>query len=213
MKTNRNIILIIITLILIVGIFFLGEYLKNKKEKEDKLKLEEGKQYVEISVKNYGKITVELDANVAPITVTNFMKLVNKKFYDGLTFHRIMAGFMIQGGTYDESGDRKNADTIKGEFSLNGVENNLKHERGVISMARSGYDMDGASSGFFIMQEDNAYLDGGYAAFGKVLDGMEVVDKIVNAAKPTDDNGSIPLEERPVIEYIKEINVATTNEK
>ena len=160
-------------------------------------------QYVEITVKDYGKIKLELDADKAPVTVKNFIDLVKNKFYDGLTFHRIMEGFMIQGGAYDINGNHKTAQTIKGEFKNNGVENDISHKRGVISMARNNIDMDSASSQFFIMHEDDDSLDGNYAAFGKVISGLEVVDKIATQSNPIDNNGSISLEDRPVIESIR----------
>ena len=163
-----------------------------------------GKHYVQISVKGYGKIDLELDADIAPISVTNFINLASEGFYDGLTFHRIMEGFMIQGGGYEKDGSRKPANNIKGEFSLNGVNNTLSHKRGVISMARADA-YNSASSEFFIMHADYPSLDGRYAAFGYVTKGIEVVDKIVKKAKPTDNNGSISIDERPVIEYIKVI--------
>ncbi len=131
-----------------------------------------------IKVKDYGTIKVELYPDVAPITVENFVSLVEKGFYDGIIFHRVMEGFMIQGGDPDGNGTDGSDENIKGEFSANGVTNNLSHTRGVISMARNAYDMNSASSQFFIMHADNAGLDGQYAAFGKVIDGMDVVDKI-----------------------------------
>lgn len=162
-----------------------------------------GKHDVIITVKDYGVIELELDADVAPITVTNFIGLVKDKFYDGLTFHRIMEGFMIQGGDPEGNGTGGSPNTIKGEFSSNGVENNISHVRGVISMARNGSDNNSASSQFFIVHKDSTFLDGKYAAFGKVTSGMDVVDKIAESAKPTDDNGTIPKEEQPVIEKIR----------
>lgn len=162
----------------------------------------EGIHNVEIKVKNYGVIQVELDADVAPITVTNFVNLVNDGFYDGLTFHRIMSGFMIQGGDPDGNGSGGSSKTIEGEFLANGHENSISHVRGTISMARSD-EYNSASSQFFIMHQDDVSLDNYYAAFGKVTSGMEVVDKICKDAKPTDDNGTIPSEKQPIIEYIK----------
>ncbi|MBQ7346673.1 MAG: peptidylprolyl isomerase [Clostridia bacterium] len=127
-----------------------------------------------------GNIVVQLRADVAPITAANFQKLVGEGFYDGLTFHRVYSGFMIQGGDPDGNGSGGSAETIKGEFSSNGVENNLSHTRGIISMARSN-DPDSASSQFFIMHADAAAsLDGNYAAFGQVIYGMETVDGIAN---------------------------------
>ena len=162
-----------------------------------------GKHDVVIKVKDYGIIELELDADVAPITVTNFIGLVKDKFYDGLTFHRIMEGFMIQGGDPEGNGTGGSPNTIKGEFSSNGIENNISHVRGVISMARNGSDNNSASSQFFIVHKDSTFLDGNYAAFGKVTSGMDVVDKIAETAKPTDDNGTIPKEEQPVITSIR----------
>ncbi len=154
-----------------------------------------------IDVKDYGKITVELKPDIAPITVGNFKKLVSEHFYDGLTFHRIMEGFMIQGGDPLGNGTGGSDETIVGEFSQNGFENTLSHTRGVISMARSN-DPNSASSQFFIVHEDSTFLDGQYASFGVVTDGMDVVDKIAKDAKPTDSNGTITASEQPVINSI-----------
>ncbi len=154
-----------------------------------------------ITVKDYGDIEFALLPDVAPETVENFKTLVNNKFYDGLTFHRIMEGFMIQGGDPLGNGTGGNDKKIKGEFSANGVNNTLKHVRGVISMARS-QDYNSASSQFFIVQEDSDFLDGQYAGFGVVTKGMTVVDKIAKDAKPTDNNGTIPKANQPVIEKI-----------
>lgn len=161
-----------------------------------------GSYQAEITVKDRGVIKVELDADTAPITVTNFVKLAKEGFYDGLTFHRIIPGFMIQGGDPNGDGTGGAKDTIKGEFPNNGVENNLKHTRGVISMARA-QDPDSASSQFFIMLEDAPHLDGDYAAFGQVSEGMEVVDGIAKDVKAVDDNGTVPKEKQPVITSIK----------
>ena len=149
----------------------------------------------------------ELYPEVAPNTVNNFISLVKKGFYDGLIFHRVIKGFMIQGGDPNANGTGGSDKTIKGEFKDNGVKNNIKHKRGVISMARSS-DYDSASSQFFIMQEDNDSLDGQYAAFGHVTKGMKIVDKICEDADPMDDNGTIAESKQPVIKTIKvsEIN-------
>ena len=155
-----------------------------------------------ITVRDYGTITVELDADAAPITVQNFLDLAGSGFYDGLTFHRIMEGFMIQGGDPEGTGMGGSDKTIKGEFSANGVENPLSHTRGAISMARSSA-MDSASSQFFIVQKDSTFLDGQYACFGYVTDGMDVVDAIAADAQPTDGNGTIPADQQPVIESVK----------
>lgn len=160
-----------------------------------------GIHHAEIEVKDYGTIDVELDADTAPITVTNFVKLAQEGFYDGLTFHRIMDGFMIQGGDPNGDGTGGSKENIKGEFSNNGVDNDISHTRGTISMARAS-DPDSASSQFFIVQADSTFLDGDYAGFGHVTEGMDIVDKICEDAKPTDDNGTIPSDQQPVIEKI-----------
>lgn len=158
-----------------------------------------------IEVENYGTITVELYPDIAPITVKNFVELAQKGFYDGLTFHRIRVGFMMQGGDPDGNGRGGNTDaqgnriTIKGEFLANGVKNTLSHKRGVISMARASNSYDSASSQFFIMHMDATYLDGNYAAFGQVTSGMDIVDKICTDARPIDNNGTILPEEQPKI--------------
>ena len=164
-----------------------------------------GKHHVEITVKDYGTISVELDADAAPISVTNFVKLAEEGFYDGLTFHRIIDGFMIQGGDPLGTGMGGSDETIKGEFSANGVENNLSHTRGAISMARA-QNYDSASSQFFIVHADSQFLDGQYACFGYVTDGMDVVDAICRDAKPTDGNGTIPAAEQPVITEVRVID-------
>ena len=157
-----------------------------------------GLHHAEIEVKDYGTIKVELDADTAPISVTNFVKLAQEHFYDGLTFHRIIDGFMIQGGDPEGTGRGGSDETIKGEFSENGVENDISHVRGVISMARSSAP-DSASSQFFIVQSDSTYLDGQYAAFGHVTEGMDIVDQICKDAKPTDNNGTISADQQPVM--------------
>ena len=137
----------------------------------------------------------ELYPDVAPITVENFVKLCNEDFYSGLIFHRVIPGFMIQGGGYDADMNEKPADTIKGEFETNGVKNDLKHTRGVISMARTNVP-DSASSQFFIMHDDASYLDGQYAAFGKITEGLEVIDKIAGVKTQSLPNGmeDVPVE-------------------
>ncbi len=155
-----------------------------------------------ITVKDYGEIEFALLPDIAPITVENFTKLAKSGFYNGLTFHRIMEGFMIQGGDPLGNGTGGNDEKIKGEFTANGVNNNLSHVRGVMSMARS-QDFDSASSQFFIVQDDSTFLDGQYAGFGVVTKGMSVVDKIAKDAKPTDNNGTIPKDQQPVIEKIE----------
>ena len=160
--------------------------------------------YVQIDIQDYGTITAELYADVAPITVNNFMELVDSGFYNGLTFHRIISGFMIQGGDPLGNGTGGSDKEIKGEFAQNGVKNDLKHTRGVLSMARSS-NPNSASSQFFIMHQDAPHLDGAYAAFGKVLSGMEVVDAICQNTPVTDRNGTVEKANQPVITAIKRI--------
>lgn len=160
-----------------------------------------GTHHAVITVKDYGDIKLVLDGDTAPITVKNFVELAKSGFYDGLTFHRIIKGFMIQGGDPKGNGTGGSDKTIRGEFSKNGVENNISHKRGVISMARS-QDNNSASSQFFIMHEDGDYLDGSYAAFGHVTDGMDVVDKIAENTPVTDSNGTVLKENQPIIEKI-----------
>lgn len=165
-----------------------------------------GKHHAEIEIAKYGKLELELDADIAPITVTNFVNLAKKGFYNGLTFHRIMSGFMIQGGDPNGDGTGGSEETIKGEFKSNGVENTMSHKRGVISMARTQNDPDSASSQFFIVQADSDFLDGDYAAFGKVTAGMDIVDKICQSVQPIDNNGTVPADQQPKITSIKVID-------
>ena len=160
-----------------------------------------GTHHAVITVENYGEIKLELDGNTAPITVKNFVELAKSGFYDGLTFHRIISGFMIQGGDPEGNGTGGSGTTIKGEFSANGVENNISHKRGVISMARAT-PYDSASSQFFIMHKDGTHLDGQYAAFGHVTEGMEVVDKIAENTPVTDNNGTVLKENQPIIKSV-----------
>lgn len=157
-----------------------------------------------IKLNNGGEIKVELDSAQAPLTVENFIKLANAKFYDGLIFHRVIPGFMIQGGCPDGTGMGGPGYQIKGEFKRNGVDNQIRHERGVISMARS-MNPDSAGSQFFIMHASAPHLDGDYAAFGRVIEGLEAVDQIAAVKTGANDR---PLEpqiiESIVIEQIKE---------
>lgn len=164
-----------------------------------------GKHHVEITVKDKGVIAVELDADTAPITVTNFVELANSGFYDGLTFHRIIEGFMIQGGDPKGNGTGGSDKNIKGEFAANGIKNDISHERGVISMARSSA-YDSASSQFFIMHKTSTHLDGQYAAFGHVTSGMDIVDDLAENTPVSDSNGTVLKANQPVIESIKVID-------
>ena len=162
-----------------------------------------GVHHARIEVEGYGTIEVSLNANVAPITVSNFCHLAEEGFYDGLTFHRVVPGFMIQGGDPEGNGTGGSGTDIKGEFSSNGVDNSIPHVRGTISMARSS-NPDSASSQFFIMQEDASYLDGEYAAFGSVTSGMEVVDAICEEVPVADEqSGLVATENQPVIAKVE----------
>lgn len=164
-----------------------------------------GKHHVEITVKDKGVIAVELDADTAPITVTNFVELANSGFYNGLTFHRIIEGFMIQGGDPKGNGTGGSDKNIKGEFAANGIKNDISHERGVISMARSSA-YNSASSQFFIMHKTSTHLDGQYAAFGHVTSGMDIVDDLAENTPVSDSDGTVLKANQPVIESIKVID-------
>ena len=182
------------------------EQVASQKEMEEQMakdaeelpsKLEE-KLYFTITLSNGSVMKGELYPDLAPITVANFVELVKAKFYDGLIFHRVIDGFMIQGGCYNKSMEPKTSATIQGEFYANGVSNALKHERGVISMARTD-DPNSASSQFFIMQEANEYLDGNYAAFGKITKGLEVIDKIAKSETTSNDMGMTDVPVKPIV--------------
>lgn len=187
----------ILILVVLVGMVFM---ISGCGKEEDKLK---GKINAEIAIKDKGTIKLELDADEAPITVTNFVKLAKEGFYDGLTFHRVVEGFMIQGGDPKGNGSGGSSETIKGEFSSNGIKNDISHERGVISMARNSVSMDSASSQFFIMHKDNKGLDGNYAAFGHVTEGMDVVDDIAENTIVEEDGETVLPKNQPVIESIR----------
>lgn len=146
---------------------------------------------IEIEMQNGKVIKAELYPEIAPITVENFKKLIDENFFDGLVFHRVIEGFMIQGGGFDAVGNHKDADSIKGEFDANGVKNDLKHTRGVLSMARTMFP-NSASSQFFIMHQDAPHLDGQYAGFGKVTEGIEVVDEIAGCDTDYNDQPIVP---------------------
>ena len=152
-------------------------------------------------MENGGEFKVELMPEYAPQTVENFIGLVEEGFYDGLIFHRVIAGFMAQGGDPTGTGMGGSDDNIVGEFRINGYSNNLSHTRGAISMARS-MDPDSASSQFFIVHEDSTFLDGQYAAFGYVTEGIEVVDRVCDEARPIDQNGTIPRDRHPVMNSV-----------
>ena len=166
---------------------------------------EPGIYHVEIEIAGYGTISLELDSTYAPITVANFIGLVEEGFYDGLTFHRIIDGFMMQGGDPLGTGMGGSGENIKGEFESNGVHNPMSHTRGTISMARA-QDPDSASSQFFIMHQDGLFLDPDYAAFGRVTSGMEIVDQICEGTPVQDVNGTVARNDQPVITSIRIVN-------
>ena len=197
MKKWMKIFFVLLTVVSLAGCSSSKTTGKTKKTKTLK-----GNYQVEIKIKDYGTIYAEIDADTAPITVTNFVNLCKNHFHDGLTFHRIIKDFMIQGGDPNGDGTGGSEETIKGEFSDNGVENPLKHTRGALSMARS-QDNDSASSQFFIVQKTASHLDGQYAVFGYVYEGMDIVDKICDDVQVEDNNGTVAKENQPVIESIR----------
>lgn len=162
----------------------------------------EGAIKIQIDVTGYGLIGAELYPKVAPKTVANFTKLISEGFYNGLTFHRIINGFMIQGGDPLGNGHGNSSATIPGEFSNNGFPNSLSHTRGVLSMARGETDMNSASSQFFIVQQDSTFLDGDYASFGIITSGMAIVDSISANIPVEDDNGTVLPSNQPIIKSI-----------
>ena len=165
-----------------------------------------GIHHVEIEVKDKGVIAAALNANAAPITVSNFCHLAESGFYDGLTFHRIIKGFMIQGGDPNGNGSGGSGTNIKGEFSANGVQNAITHVRGTVSMARPSTSYDAASSQFFIMHKTDTSLDGQYAGFGSVTSGMEIVDDLAENTPVEDSNGTVAPENQPIITAIRVID-------
>ena len=209
MKLKRLLLLLFISVSLF-GCASNSNLADDKNDTDVKTEYLSGKYYVEMDIKDYGVIDLELDADIAPITVTNFIDLFNKKFYDGLTFHRIIKNFMVQGGDPEGTGMGGSGTTIKGEFLNNGVKNSISHKRGVISMARSNISYNSASSQFFIMHKDSPELDGQYAAFGHVISGIEVVDKLVEV-KVEDNNGTVLKENQPVITSIRVIDAPKNN--
>ncbi len=203
-KLLKAILIPAVSALLVVGIilglgFALGWFDKNPNKNF------KATHHAAIKIKNYGTVHVELFGNEAPITVNNFVKLANDRFYNGLTFHRIMEDFMAQGGCPEGNGRGDSGTDIKGEFTANGVNNPVKHVRGVISMAR-GNEPDSASSQFFIVhktsENNSKSLDGNYAAFGMVTDGMEVIDAMIEDTVKKGYTESVPSYDQPVIESI-----------
>ena len=222
---NKNKLFMIIGIIILLVVIVIVAVMVPQKSEEGKKKEEKlmninydiegnetklndydtGNPVVAMYIENYGSVVMELYPDVAPNTVNNFISLVKSGFYDNNTFHRLVPGFVLQGGDPDGTGTGGPGYSIKGEFTNNGFENNLKHTKGVISMARSN-DKDSAGSQFFIMLGTSTYLDGDYAAFGKVTSGIEIVDKICEDVKVEDDNGTVLKENQPVIEKIEMID-------
>ena len=204
---KMGIAMIVVVLAFFIGVTVWGKFKADNRE----LPAISGKHHAQIVVRDYGTITVELDADMAPTTVDNFLKLAGEGFYDGLTFHRIYPYFMIQGGSPNGDGVGGSGTNIFGEFKSNGWDKNtISHVRGTISMARTK-DPDSASSQFFIVHEDSTYLDGDYAAFGTVTEGMDVVDAlcdwVASGAVLCDNTGVIQnVEEMPIIETVKVID-------
>ena len=207
MKINNKTVIALITTLILSMIFSVGCAKSNNTSSTDDNVMHidasslETDTYADIEIENYGTITVALDKTSAPVTVDNFINLATSGFYDGLTFHRIMEGFMMQGGDPKGDGSGGADSKIVGEFKQNGYNNNISHTRGAISMARA-MAYDSASSQFFIVHEDSTFLDGTYAGFGYVTEGMDIVDQICEEAVPTDNNGTIPKEAQPVIKTI-----------
>mgnify|MGYP001024674452 FL=1 len=197
----------LLSAILCISLICIGCAACSDKKKDDEATGDMGKTVmVEMEIQDFGTVKLELYPDIAPITVANFVKLAGEGFYDGLTFHRIYPGFMIQGGDPNGNGTGGSSETIKGEFSANGVDNTLSHKRGVISMARS-QSYDSASSQFFIMHADSPFLDGQYAAFGKVTDGMDVIDAVAAVEcsySATDGKNTTPVNP-PVIKTVRVI--------
>lgn len=189
MQNKKYLVGIVVVVLVLVAIFL---PIKDKVYEEELLGIDYSIEGNELSmnqynttnpvaalyIKGYGSVIIELYPDIAPNTVNNFISLVKSGFYDGNTFHRLMPGFVLQGGDPTGTGSGGPGYTIKGEFTNNGFTNNLKHTKGVVSMARTPYDMDSAGSQFFIMLDDNDYLDGDYASFGKVIDGMDIIERI-----------------------------------
>ena len=207
MTINTKTLITLITLLILSMIFSVGCAKSNNTSSMDDNVMHidasslETDTYADIEIENYGTITVALDKTSAPVTEDNFINLAENGFYDGLTFHRIMEGFMMQGGDPKGDGSGGADSKIVGEFKQNGYDNNISHTRGAISMARA-MAFDCASSHFFIVHEDCRFLDGTYAGFGYVTEGMDIVDQICEEAVPTDNNGTIPKEAQPVIKTI-----------
>ena len=201
MKKKKLFIFSILSLFFTLFLTACGTNAQENNPNYDSSKYLSGYHYAKMEIKDYGTITLCLDADSAPATVTNFINLVQEGFYNGLTFHRIINGFMIQGGDPNGNGTGGATYTVPGEFSINDYNNPISHTRGTISMARSK-KYDSASSQFFIVHEDSTGLDGSYAGFGTVISGMEIVDAICANTITEDDNGTVLTQNQPVINSI-----------
>ena len=209
MKNIKKVLLTVAALVSAIGILagcIKYEDPRDRNRPQDGTEYLTGLHHVEIDVEDLGTISLELDADTAPITVTNFINLADSGFYNGLTFHRIIDGFMIQGGDPTGTGTGGSDNNIRGEFASNGIQNNISHTRGTISMARNGQDYNSASSQFFIVHEDSTFLDGNYAAFGHVTDGMDVVDQIAENTPVQDQDGTVLPDDQPVITEVRVID-------
>lgn len=203
---KKHLLLSITLLCILFSMTACGQKASSNSSSDDTQNLLSGKHHVAIEISSYGTIEAELDADTAPVTVTNFINLANSGFYNGLTFHRVIDGLMIQGGDPNGDGTGGSSEKIKGEFKSNGVQNNISHVRGTISMARSSAN-NSASSQFFIMQKDTTSLDGQYAAFGTVTSGMDIVDKICKDCTDTNQNGVITdKSKQPVISTVRVVD-------
>ena len=205
-KKDHGVLFAIIGIVLVVVLGVVVNLIKDKTTAEPELR--SGKVYAVLSIQGYDDMLLELDADVAPITVTNFINLANSGFYDGLTFHRMVQGFMMQGGDPLGNGTGDNGIYIEGEFAANGHENNIEHVKGTISMAR-GDDPNSASTQFFIVTDNNdttKALDGNYAAFGGVISGDETLDQIMKDYATKEDK-LLPEDKRPIITSIREISI------
>ncbi|MBQ4585931.1 MAG: peptidylprolyl isomerase [Clostridia bacterium] len=196
------VVAVALAVLLVFGIIGLVNLIKNNSSTPDLTVT----HHASIEIENYGTLHVELYGKEAPITVANFVKLAESGFYDDTVFHRIIDGFMAQGGGFDKNGSPKESDKIKGEFQLNGVRNRIKHTEGILSMAREKGALNSATSEFFIVEATTANnstsLDGQYAAFGKVTSGMDIIHKICEEIENTDNDGGVAKENRPVIKSI-----------
>ncbi len=206
-KKDKGIICAIIGIILVVTLGVVVNLIKGV----DHSNYRSGKVYASLKIKDFDEVILELDADTAPITVTNFIDLANSGYYDGLSFHRMIKGFMMQGGDPQGDGYGDNGNYIKGEFESNGHANNISHTKGTISMAR-GEDPDSASTQFFIVTDDSAtFLDGNYAAFGTVINGIETIDKVMDKYA-TEEDEVLEDGKRPIIESIREIQIESADD-